>query len=141
MDQGRLAVLIQQLVGADVSAVVFSADPVSGDREVVVVNATWRLGESILGGTVSPDEYRVRKADLKAMGRRVADKERMTVAVRGGDLRNGGAPLCAPNPRSTKISWANLRPWPWKRVLRGGPFWRHCGSTYGSVASAVPPGG
>jgi len=84
VDQGRLAVLVQQLVGADVSAVVFSADPISGDREVVVVNASWGLGESIVGGTVSPDEYRVCKADLKVVGRRVADKERMTVAVPGG---------------------------------------------------------
>jgi pyruvate,water dikinase len=84
LDRGQLAVLVQQLVPADVSAVVFSADPVSGDREVVVVNASWGLGESIVGGTVSPDAYQVRKADLQVVERRIADKERMTVLVPGG---------------------------------------------------------
>lgn len=84
VDQGRLAVLVQQLVPADVSAVMFSADPVSGNREVVVVNASWGLGESIVGGTVSPDAYQVRKADLEVVERCIADKERMTVLVQGG---------------------------------------------------------
>lgn len=84
VDQSQLAVLVQQLVAADVSAVMFSADPVSGNREVVVINASWGLGESIVGGTVSPDAYQVRKADLKLVEYRIADKEHMTVPVPGG---------------------------------------------------------
>lgn len=84
LDRSQLAVLVQLLVAADVSAVVFSADPVSGDREVVVVNASWGLGESVVGGTVSPDAYRVRKADLQTVERRIAEKGQMTVPVPGG---------------------------------------------------------
>ena len=45
-----MAVLVQQLIGADTSAVAFSADPVSGDRDLTVVNATWGLGETGAAG-------------------------------------------------------------------------------------------
>lgn len=84
LDGTRLAVLVQHLVAADVSAIVFSANPVSGDRDEIVVNASWGLGESIVGGTVNPDTYLVGKHDLAIRARRLGDKRRMTVAVSGG---------------------------------------------------------
>ena len=80
----RLAVLVQQLVAADVSAVAFSANPVTGDRDEVLINASWGLGESIVGGTVTPDTFVVRKSDLAVTGQRIAEKEHMTVSVPGG---------------------------------------------------------
>jgi phosphoenolpyruvate synthase/pyruvate phosphate dikinase len=79
-----VAVLVQQLVVADVSAVVFSSDPVTGARDRVVINASWGLGESVVGGTVTPDTYTVRKSDLAVVGRQIAEKRQMTVAVPGG---------------------------------------------------------
>jgi pyruvate, water dikinase len=48
-----------------------------------VINASWGLGESLVGGTVTPDTFVVRKADLAVMSR-IADKERMTVSISGG---------------------------------------------------------
>jgi phosphoenolpyruvate synthase/pyruvate phosphate dikinase len=80
----RLAVLVQQLVMADTSAVVFSANPISGNRDEVVVTASWGLGESVVSGTVTPDTWVVRKADLTVKEERIGAKERMTVAVTGG---------------------------------------------------------
>ena len=80
----RLAVLVQQLIKADTSAVVFSANPVSGNRDEVVVTASWGLGESLVSGTVTPDTWVVRKADLAVKEERLGAKERMTVAVTGG---------------------------------------------------------
>jgi phosphoenolpyruvate synthase/pyruvate phosphate dikinase len=80
----RLAVLVQQLVAADVSTVVFSANPVSGSREEVVIEADWGLGESIVGGTVTPDTYVLRKEDLAILFRRIAGKRCITVPVPGG---------------------------------------------------------
>jgi phosphoenolpyruvate synthase/pyruvate phosphate dikinase len=79
-----MPVLVQRLVAADVSAVVFSVNPVSGDRDEIVVNAAWGYGESVVGGTVTPDAYAVRRADLALLSRAVADKARMTVATPGG---------------------------------------------------------
>jgi phosphoenolpyruvate synthase/pyruvate phosphate dikinase len=60
----RIAVLVQLMVPADVSAIAFSADPVSGARDVVVVNAARGLGDAIASGTITPDSYTVRKSDL-----------------------------------------------------------------------------
>jgi phosphoenolpyruvate synthase/pyruvate phosphate dikinase len=80
----RLAVLIQQLVLADTSAVIFSANPITGDRDEVVVTASWGLGESVVSGTVTPDTWVVRKAHLAVKEERIGAKERMVVATDGG---------------------------------------------------------
>ncbi len=84
IEEVRLAVLVQQLVLADTSAVVFSANPITGNREEIVVTASWGLGESVVSGTVTPDTWVVRKADLTVEEERIGAKERMTVAVPGG---------------------------------------------------------
>ncbi|MFL5804642.1 MAG: PEP/pyruvate-binding domain-containing protein [Roseiflexaceae bacterium] len=83
-DAPRVAVLVQQLVVADASAVAFSIDPVSGDRDRIVVNATWGLGESLVGGLVTPDSYTLRKADAQIVARQIADKTQMSVPTAGG---------------------------------------------------------
>jgi pyruvate,water dikinase len=71
-DRVDLAVLVQRLVPADVSAVMFTANPVSARRDQIVINASWGLGESIVGGTVTPDMVVVRKDDLVVVSRQVA---------------------------------------------------------------------
>jgi phosphoenolpyruvate synthase/pyruvate phosphate dikinase len=84
----RIAVLVQQLVISDVSAVVFSANPLTGNRDEVVVNASWGLGESVVGGSVTPDTYIVRPGGAPdtwtVVERGAAEKRKMTVAVAGG---------------------------------------------------------
>jgi pyruvate,water dikinase len=80
----RLAVLVQQLVPADAAAVVFSANPVTGNHNEVLINATWGLGESLVGGTVTPDTYVIRKSDLAVVSRDIAEKRRMTVLAHEG---------------------------------------------------------
>jgi phosphoenolpyruvate synthase/pyruvate phosphate dikinase len=80
----RTAVLVQWLVPADAAGVVFSANPVTGARDEVVVNAAWGLGESVVSGTVTPDAIVVGRDDLALREHAVADKRRMTVAVPGG---------------------------------------------------------
>ncbi len=82
--ESRLAVLVQQQVLADVSAVIFSANPVTGDRGVVVINASWGLGESVVSGSVTPDTYIVRKADLNILSRQISEKLLMTVQDTNG---------------------------------------------------------
>jgi pyruvate,water dikinase len=81
---GRPAVLVQQLVPADVAAVVFSANPVTGARDEVLINASWGLGESIVGGTVTPDAWTLRRGDLSVASRQIGEKRRMTVRAPDG---------------------------------------------------------
>lgn len=53
-----VAVIVQRLVRADAAFVAFSRDPIDASRDDVVVNATWGLGEPLVGGTVDPDTFR-----------------------------------------------------------------------------------
>lgn len=84
LDSIEMAVLVQQLVPADSSAVIFSANPVTRNRQQVVINASWGLGESIVGGTVTPDTYVIDRRDLSVSQATISQKERMTVLVPGG---------------------------------------------------------
>jgi pyruvate,water dikinase len=74
-----VAVLVQQLIRADVSAVVFSADPRTGRRGIVLINATWGLGESLVSGRVVPDLVTVRTPDMTILEHRAGNKATMTV--------------------------------------------------------------
>ena len=91
---GRAAVLVQLLVPADASGVVFSANPVTGARDEIVVNAAFGLGESVVSGTVTPDAIVVGRDDLAVRDHAVADKRAMTVAIPGGGTREVPVPGC-----------------------------------------------
>lgn len=80
----RIAVLVQQLVPADAAAVAFSANPVTGDRDELMITSNWGLGESVVGGTVTPDTFVVRKAGLQLGVRDIAFKTEMTVRTELG---------------------------------------------------------
>jgi pyruvate,water dikinase len=84
VDDVRIAVLVQQLVPADVAAVAFSANPITGSREEIMINANWGLGESIVGGMVTPDTFVVRKHTADIILCDVATKTRMTVMLDDG---------------------------------------------------------
>lgn len=83
-ENGQISVMVQQLIPADVSAVAFSLNPVTGNKEEIVINANWGLGESIVGGIVTPDTYVLRKKDLSIIDKKIANKKRMTVMAEDG---------------------------------------------------------
>jgi rifampicin phosphotransferase len=56
-----LAVVIQELVPADAAGIMFTANPLTGTRDQVLMNAAWGLGEAIVGGLVTPDTVVVEK--------------------------------------------------------------------------------
>ncbi|HET7388056.1 MAG TPA: PEP/pyruvate-binding domain-containing protein [Nocardioidaceae bacterium] len=58
----RIAVLVQPMVDADVAGVAFTADPLTGDHDEVLVSAVPGTAEQLAGGTLTPDEWRVRDA-------------------------------------------------------------------------------
>ena len=79
-----LAILVQEQVAADSAAVVFSANPVTGAVDEIVINASYGLGESIVGGTTTPDTFVVAKDGLEILERTIGEKRLMTVPVPGG---------------------------------------------------------
>jgi rifampicin phosphotransferase len=60
-----LAVVVQQMVFAEAAGVAFTANPVSGDGNEIVIDATWGLGEALVGGLVTPDRLTVDKRSGK----------------------------------------------------------------------------
>ena len=56
----RMGVVIQELVDADTAGVLFSRNPITGSDELVI-EAAWGLGESVVGGLVTPDRFRLKR--------------------------------------------------------------------------------
>jgi rifampicin phosphotransferase len=83
-DQVALAVVVQAMVGADVAGVLFTADPLTGDRDTMVINASWGLGEAIVSGTVNPDTWSVAKMDLAVRSREIGSKDVQVVHASDG---------------------------------------------------------
>lgn len=82
----HMAVVIQELVPSSVSGVAFTANPVTGDLDEVVINANWGLGSSVVAGKVPVDEYRVDKRRLTIISKRIPEKNIMTVLGREGTV-------------------------------------------------------
>src|SRR5262249_27642419 len=76
-----LCVVVQRMVFPDVAGVLFTADPVTGRRSVIAVDASYGLGEGLVSGLVSPDHYQVDKHGLAVLDRRLGEK---ALAVRPG---------------------------------------------------------
>ena len=80
----RLAVVIQLLVPAEAAGVLFTANPIDGTREQIVINATWGLGEAIVGGNVTPDTLIVDKTNQRILSRETSTKTLMTARSDNG---------------------------------------------------------
>ncbi|WP_406087272.1 rifamycin-inactivating phosphotransferase [Streptomyces virginiae] len=80
-----MAVVVQRMVFPQASGILFTADPVTGDREVATVDAGFGLGEALVSGLVNPDVFRVRDGEVVAKA--IAAKERAVQALPAGGTR------------------------------------------------------
>jgi pyruvate,water dikinase len=84
-EQGlSMGVVIQRMIDSRCSGVMFSRSPNTGDRSVVVVEASWGLGSAIVSGGVTPDRYVVAKITGEIVSRTVSKKMRMHRPNRAG---------------------------------------------------------
>ncbi|WP_413759822.1 rifamycin-inactivating phosphotransferase [Streptomyces sp. MMBL 11-3] len=81
----HMAVVVQRMVFPHASGILFTADPVTGNRKVATVDAGFGLGEALVSGLVDPDVYRVRDGEVVA--RTVAAKRRAVQALPSGGTR------------------------------------------------------
>jgi pyruvate,water dikinase len=86
-----LAVVVQELVFAEAAGVLFTANPVTGQRDEMMITATWGLGEAIVSGAVTPDTLTVSKASGKVLERKTSEKQVMTVRTPEG-VKQGSVP-------------------------------------------------
>ncbi|MEV6437456.1 rifamycin-inactivating phosphotransferase [Streptomyces anulatus] len=80
-----MAVVVQRMVFPDASGILFTADPVTGNRKVATVDAGFGLGEALVSGLVNPDVFTVR--DGEVVTRTIAAKERAVHALPAGGTR------------------------------------------------------
>ncbi|MGB6501132.1 MAG: phosphoenolpyruvate synthase [Thermoplasmata archaeon] len=88
----RLAVLIQKMVDATVSGILFTRDPNTGENHMIV-EAGWGLGEAIVGGEVTPDHYVIDGATQKIIHKQISEQRvRIVRAENGGNRREDVPP-------------------------------------------------
>ena len=89
----RMPVGFLLMVDAVASGVMYTADPVRGDKGLILINAAWGLGPSVVDGTTDPDLYLVRKgARPKLIETTIGGKERMTVLDPGQGITETSTP-------------------------------------------------
>jgi len=90
MERIHIGVLVQQMVPADVSLVLFSANPLNHNPNQMVINASWGLGESVVSGSVTPDVYvldkssRLDKSSTTILEKTISHKTEMTIQTDQG---------------------------------------------------------
>ncbi|MGY1620728.1 PEP/pyruvate-binding domain-containing protein [Geodermatophilus sp. SYSU D00965] len=91
----EMAVVVQKTVRARAAGVMFTLSPVTGDRSRIVLEASWGLGLSVVGGEVTPDRYTVDKIRLSVCERVPGDKRL--------EYRRGDAPVPVPEDRWSQL--------------------------------------
>ncbi|MEM2536794.1 MAG: phosphoenolpyruvate synthase [Candidatus Bathyarchaeia archaeon] len=74
-----ISVGVQKMVNAKAAGVMFSINPVTGDPNQIVIEGNFGLGESVVSGAVTPDEFIVDKQTMKIISRRIATKKVMSI--------------------------------------------------------------
>ena len=85
-DTIALAVIVQLLVSAEVSGILFTANPMNGRVDQMLINASWGLGESVVSGSVTPDNLVIEKATGNVIDREVNKKLVQTVRGQFGTV-------------------------------------------------------
>ncbi|MFM6981047.1 MAG: PEP/pyruvate-binding domain-containing protein [Micrococcales bacterium] len=74
-DEGlSMAVAVQKMVNSRTSGVAMTIDPTNGDRSKIVVDASWGLGEMVVSGEVTPDNFVIDKIMLHVVKKMISDK-------------------------------------------------------------------
>jgi len=93
----QLAVIVQQMVMPQVAGTLFTADPVTGNRKVISIDASFGLGEALVSGLVNADNFKVREG-------RIIDKKIAKKAVAVNPLKDGGTTINQLTTRQQNLS-------------------------------------
>lgn len=83
-EEPSIAVVVQEQIAADRAGVLFTADPSTGERDRVVVEGAFGLGEVVVGGQVEPDTYVLDKDGPRLVSTRIGHKSHSFIGVAGG---------------------------------------------------------
>ena len=82
--RAQMAVIVQQLIATDAAGVMFTADPVGGDSDSILIEAAFGLGETVVQGKVTPDRIEVSRSKLQVVRRETGLKQVRIVAAKDG---------------------------------------------------------
>ncbi len=142
-----IAVVVQEMVPADAAGVLFTANPVTGERAETVVNAAPGLGEALVGGTVTPDEYTVTADGVvrRSGGTLLSDAQVRELAALGARIQDlHGVPMDVEwAVAGGRIAVLQARPITalaevWNDTLRGDYLWT-CANLREAVPSVMTP--
>ncbi|MEM2584529.1 MAG: PEP/pyruvate-binding domain-containing protein, partial [Thermoproteota archaeon] len=89
-----LSAAVQLMVFSKASGVMFTLDVSNGDRSVVMIEAGYGLGEYVVQGKITPDDYYVRKSDLQIVRKNISNaKDKMLVRKPGGGTEEKEVPV------------------------------------------------
>lgn len=74
LDYDPIGVAVLQMVNAKTAGVMFTLNPANGDRSKIMIDGNWGLGESVVSGSVTPDEWVVDKVVLEIITRTISPK-------------------------------------------------------------------
>lgn len=84
VDEPAISVVVQRMVAADRSGVMFTVDPAA--RDELIIEAAFGLGEVVVAGTVEPDTYRVNRATVGLRNVRIGHKHVRILSGQDGDV-------------------------------------------------------
>ena len=79
-DSVAMAVVVQRMVPSEVSGILFTANPASGERSEIIINGSFGLGEAVVSGQVTPDTYIVDRETLSVQQELLGPKEQQIVS-------------------------------------------------------------
>ena len=78
--QVAMGVVVQTMVAADVSGILFTANPATGERSEIVANSSYGLGEAIVSGQITPDAFIFDRSTNKVIETTIGAKEQMIIS-------------------------------------------------------------
>jgi len=80
-----VAVVIQEMIASEISGIVFTVHPVTQDKNQMIIEAGWGLGEAIVSGSITPDAYVIDKRDWSMIDINITEqKKQITKCLRKG---------------------------------------------------------
>lgn len=80
-----VAVVVQKMVQSKVSGITFTVHPVTEDKDQMIIEAGWGLGEAIVSGMITPDAYVIDKTDFSIIDINVADQAKQIIKTSKGN--------------------------------------------------------
>jgi pyruvate,water dikinase len=76
-ERAIIAPIVQKMINADIAGIIFTANPITSNKEEMMVEANWGIGESVVSGEAQIDHYSLDKNTLKVKKSVIAKKDRM----------------------------------------------------------------